>query len=430
MEWFKMKFSCLKPAEIKRYLEINELNYHPITDDEKSDIKDGLYDSTAMHGVFQIENEEFYKVHFTAVPDLIRGRRCYVKGGYAYVIANDFISIVAGLHEACIENGLTAAAQVLPDLDNDERLVELLKTLHTSYTGKDYVVGTKGSIPIESIDQLSKKSFPLCMRQCHENLRSKHHLKHQGRLQYGLFLKGIGVTLEDSLRYAFSFSFFIKNFDLCNKKNIHTDFRFWRAEFTKMMDLEKFEKSYAYNIRYNYGKEGQAKNWAPHSCLKVISQHVGPQETHGCPFKTMDANTLRAKLTSYGFNSTHTQEVVQFAQKGHYQLACGRYFAVMHETPNDESITHPNQYFDKSQALIEERAAGTDGTPKATQRSTQKIANTQNAASKRVKQALMDEYDDELWNVTQEVERKEQSKADMAAFKDDDDYDMSQVAEV
>lgn len=202
MEWFKFKFSLLGPAEIKKYLEINKLNYHPITEEEKSEVKEGLYDSTAMHGVHKVEIDEFYKVHFTGVPDLIRGRRCYVKGGYAYVIAQDFISIVAGLHEACIDKGLTAAAQVLPDLDNDERLVELLKTLHTSYTGKDYIVSTKGSVPIESIDQLSKKSFPLCMRLCHESLRSKHHLKHHGRLQYGLFLKGIGVTLEDSLRFV------------------------------------------------------------------------------------------------------------------------------------------------------------------------------------------------------------------------------------
>lgn len=205
MEWFKLKFSSLNPEEIKKFLEINKLSYQPITEDEKSDVKDGLYDSTAMHGVQKVELDEFYKVHFTAVPDLIRTRRCFVKSGYAYVIAQDFVSIVAGLHEANIENGLTAAAKALPDLDNDERLTNLLKTLHTSYTGKDYVVGTKGSIPIESIDQLSKKSFALCMRQCHETLRTKHHLKHNGRLQYGLFLKGIGVTLEDSLRLVLVF---------------------------------------------------------------------------------------------------------------------------------------------------------------------------------------------------------------------------------
>lgn len=211
-----------------------------------------------------------------------------------------------------------------------------------------------------------------------------------------------------------------------NTKKIIVPYRFWRTEFTKMMDLEKFEKSYAYNVRYNYGKEGQGRNWAPHSCMKIISQHVGAQDTHGCPFKTMDPTSLRAKLTSYGFNSVHTQEIVGFASKGHYQLACGRYFAVMHETPQDESISHPNQYFDKSQELIEGRT--NTGTPKPAQKGTQRAPN---AGAKRPNAALMDGYDDELWNVTQQVERKEQSKADIDTWNGDADDDaiMSQIQE-
>ena len=64
--------------------------------------------------------------------------------------------------------------------------------------------------------QLSKESFPPCMCHLHESLRRDHHLKHFARLQYGLFLKGIGLTLEQALA-------------------------FWRAEFTKKMDVDKVE---------------------------------------------------------------------------------------------------------------------------------------------------------------------------------------------
>lgn len=201
MELFKLKFSQLKAPEIKRYLEINRLDYQPISKEEKDAVKDGLYNSTSGHSVEKIETNDFYRVHFTEVPDLVRTRRCFLKNGSAYVIMADFSNIVAGLHEACIEKGLAAAARLLPDIESDDRIVDLLKGLHTSYVGKDYTVGSKDSVPIECIDQLSKKSFPLCMRQCHETLRAKHHLKHFGRLQYGLFLKAIGVTLEDSMRF-------------------------------------------------------------------------------------------------------------------------------------------------------------------------------------------------------------------------------------
>jgi len=59
-------------------------------------------------------------------------------------------------------------------------------------------------------------------------LKNQHHLKHFGRLQLGLYLKGVGLTMDEA-----------------NK--------FWKDEFTKKMDGDKFEKNYAYNIRHMYG---------------------------------------------------------------------------------------------------------------------------------------------------------------------------------
>lgn len=62
--------------------------------------------------------------------------------------------------------------------------------------------------------QLASTSFPLCMRRLHTHLRKEHHLRHFGRMQYGLFLKGIGMTLEDALK-------------------------FWKIEFTKKIDSDQ-----------------------------------------------------------------------------------------------------------------------------------------------------------------------------------------------
>lgn len=136
------------------------------------------------------------------------------------------------------------------------------------------------------------------MRHLHESLRSNHHLKHGGRIQYGLFVKGIGLSLEHSLK-------------------------FWREEFTKNMDIDKveqittntannlfeitffyffkiqFEKQYSYTIRHNYGKEGKRVNYLPHSCMKIINSSVGPGENHGCPFKHFDSIVLKQKLTTH-----------------------------------------------------------------------------------------------------------------------------------
>lgn len=43
--------------------------------------------------------------------------------------------------------------------------------------------------------------MPLCMRQLHTALNREHKLKHWGRLQYGLFLKGAGMSADDAMAF-------------------------------------------------------------------------------------------------------------------------------------------------------------------------------------------------------------------------------------
>lgn len=148
-------------------------------------------------------------------------------------------------------------ARALPHLEEDERLLPKLANLSQQYVGQDYSLKkTAGKVTLDQIDGLSRTSYPLCMRQLHTALKENHHLKHGGRLQYGLFLKGIGLSLEEALI-------------------------FWRAEFTKLMDVDKFDKQYAYNIRHNYGKEGKRADYTPYSCMKIImSNPPGPGDHH------------------------------------------------------------------------------------------------------------------------------------------------------
>lgn len=76
------------------------------------------------------------------------------------------------------------------------------------------------------------------MQHLHKKLRHDSHLKYGGRQQYGLFLKSVGLTLEDALA-------------------------FWRRSFSGKVTDDKFQKEYAYNVRHNYGQEGKRANYAP-----------------------------------------------------------------------------------------------------------------------------------------------------------------------
>lgn len=389
MLYFKYKFLALTPSEIKNFLEINKLDYSAISEDEKNEVKDGLYESTFGQNAANIELTEFYKVHFTEVLDLIKFRKCFLQKGFAYVSSHYFISIISANYTQKINAGLESCQRILPEIENDDRLCRLLRALHKSYTGKDYTVAANHVTP-ESLDQLSKKSFPLCMRMAHEHLRTHHHHKHEGRRQYGLFLKGIGLSLEDALR-------------------------FWREEFTKKIDNEKFDKQYSYNIRHSYGKEGSMVNYTPLSCLSIINLTYGAGSTHGCPYKIFDTTTLKSKMLSYGMSQMHIQEILNYSSKGHFQLACGKYFEAIHEKPLEAGINHPNQYFEQSQILMGNREVKKPAT----------VNSRKRAAGNGSDYSMADNDDDELWQI---AESEESMFSQKTAFEED--LDITQIKEM
>ena len=128
---------------------------------------------------------------------------------------------------------LIKAYKYLPTILRDSRLSQLLINL-SNHNAIDFNL-TEVSAPadtekirLQDLDYYSRKSFPPCMKGLFTVVRNQHHLKHFGRLQLGLFLKGIGLTMDEAAL-------------------------FWKREFTKKMDSDKFEKNYAYNIRHMFG---------------------------------------------------------------------------------------------------------------------------------------------------------------------------------
>ncbi|RHY93527.1 hypothetical protein DYB35_000521 [Aphanomyces astaci] len=118
--------------------------------------------------------------------------------------------------------------------------------------------------------------LPLCMRYLADKLRENHHLKYDGRKQLGLFLKGVGFTVEESLV-------------------------FWRQAFDPVTSVQIFDKKYAYNIRHSYGLEGSRVQYDPKTCDDV--QKLPPPaagQFHGCPFRHWDVSFLHSQLSKYG----------------------------------------------------------------------------------------------------------------------------------
>jgi DNA primase large subunit len=198
---------------------------------------------------YRTSGARFFKVRFTDSVELLRNHSGYLVGGWLFIEAEDLKAIVAGRYRSYLSQCLAHAYKALPPLLRDERLAPVLDGVSKAYAGPQY--GGEGGKPVDTItaddvDALASSAFPLCMQNLQAGLKAESHLRHGGRMQYGLFLKGVGLSLEDALV-------------------------FWQREFTKKMTPEQFLKQYAYNIRHNYGKEGKRVDYTAYSCSKILN---------------------------------------------------------------------------------------------------------------------------------------------------------------
>jgi len=313
--------------------------------DENATALDAVFGMTKMTDstepeYFRNESKKWthiYKVPFEQVIDLVAQRRVYLKKGTAFVISRDLVSVVLTAFRVRLSRSLTENARAFHNKaeEESERLGPLLQNLTNAYLGPAFASGSTagGRITLDQLPAVMNSSTPLCMRNAYNILKDIHHLKHDGRMQFGLFLKGIGVTMEDSVA-------------------------FWREEFMKGgKTSEQFDKQYAYNVRHNYGAEGKRTNYTPYSCVKIInSTPVGDQAGHGCPYKHWDAGRLHSALTSMRLSPAVVSDAVEKSKNHHYQVACMKVYEALHPTSMiEEGLNHPNQYFQNSLKYYEEK---------------------------------------------------------------------------
>jgi DNA primase large subunit len=273
------------------------------------------------------DNKGYVKVSFEEVLDLVSKRRVVVSNGYAYVHKSKVKSLILIEFRKRLELAVIRTYEQAPLWRDDKRIYDLIESLPSQYLEHEYVPLTKNEIDISQLDILSLRSMPLCMQHLHNSLRRYHHLKHMGRLQYGLFLKGIGVSLKQALI-------------------------FWESEFTKAG--LNFEKDYSYSVRHNYGTVGKRTSYCPYSCTKIINMPVMAEEHHGCPYKRADKTYLRKLLMDNSLDPNDIENVIKISTQSPME-ACREVFVLSHPGYQIEEIIHPNKYFDASMDYYQQK---------------------------------------------------------------------------
>ena len=300
------------------------------------DIDPELFDDNLnLQQYFDPETNQF-NIPFQIIFPYIDVSMANLKNGYVHLNMYDFTSFLGSLYKIYLTKKMAGFRKLKVHQNNlFDAIVQLYEEKETVFSSKQRTNFL--TLSLDDVDTVASRSFPPCMFRMYQKLRQNHKLFHSGRIQFGLFLKGIGLSLNDSLK-------------------------FWGNEFSKLVGIDGFEKQYAYGIRYLYGKEGSNKDYTPYSCMGILMRAPAPSgdQTHGCPFKTLSQDINKSLIYSMinsskkyrGVNVSKDDVITALVEKGkkHPQISCTDLFNLIHDKDFEDNVVQsPCSYYFESE---------------------------------------------------------------------------------
>ena len=204
--WFLQQETALFRHRIEGLSSITHLvekmQLKQVSASQKERLRDKLMSVGGMTPT-EFASTPYYAIPFTQALELVKNRSCYIHAGLAYVPLPKVVSILANTFRMNLSQSHFGCCRLWQhsrrrcshqaSVANYEFAIhgQVLRRLG-QYVGTD--------VTAANIDALAQ-NMPLCMSQLHKGLQHDHKLKHWGRLQYGLFLKGAGMSMEESLLF-------------------------------------------------------------------------------------------------------------------------------------------------------------------------------------------------------------------------------------
>ncbi|KRX61597.1 DNA primase large subunit [Trichinella sp. T9] len=327
---FRYRFELENELSIKRFLQCNDIAYSVVSREIESEFHYLKYKSCKVrkeniYGVDsknEITDEKFYQVTFKDALSLVKCRGVILNRGSAFVRWTDFKVIVSDKFLLILRQNCKNIAKLMPSLCCDERL-SVLKNLFNMRKS----VQLSLPISVSNLDELSVISFPPCMRRMYECLVHKRHLPNDGRMEIMLFLKHIGMSLENA-------------------------FKFW-LQFTSSKN-EMYREEINYTLLRLYGKAGSNTNYCAYYCKTLINKQYRHSVLDcGCPFSACNFSSLQTMLNQWNVSASSQEKILKCFSEKKPNEACRLFFAHSHghdlENLSVPVIFHPNQYFFESQ---------------------------------------------------------------------------------
>lgn len=180
---------------------------------------------------------------------------------------------------------------------------------------------------IRDFDFYAQNHFPLCMYEMYRSFKAERHLKHNGRLQLILFIKGLGFKAEEVIQL-------------------------FRGIVAKGPAAGKV-KEYEYMIRHSYGLVGGKTEYSGMGCPKIMANsRPSKGDVHGCPFSYYGEDALSKLLLHKVGNALQVREILKSNALGP-KFGCRKFFCAKNKLLDIEDVDdgigrHPNIYFNVS----------------------------------------------------------------------------------
>ena len=219
-------------------------------------------------------------VHFTCVPKMISIRSALLINGWVIALIDDFASSLKATFEKLLRQRIGESKASLDRIVRSsvsEPITELKKELSKVIHSMSI---TSGKIEWGGYKLFTRQSvFPQCMMDLYNEVMSQGHISHEERLQLGLFLKNIGMPVEEQLLFWYE-----------------------KAVDNVGMTYEQFASGPpGYQIRYMYGLEGGRTDYSAHKCASI-------QDRGFCTFLHQSVATIDENLRKEFKNPSELQE--------------------------------------------------------------------------------------------------------------------------
>lgn len=204
-------------------------------------------------------------VHFIKVPTIVGKRQVLLLKGWA--IAPIFV--FRGSIKRAFEDTLkTKLEGIQEQIKSDKSLRPIIRELrdYIKLNEKDFIKRFETEISPKGRLFQRLNLFPECMNQLISILTEKGHLGHGERLQLGLFLKKLGMPMEDQKRFWYQ-----------------------KAVDNIGLTFEEFDSKVGYTIDHLYGKAGGGTDYEAPKCETIITSYY-------CAFAQKGADEVMKRI--------------------------------------------------------------------------------------------------------------------------------------